>query len=129
MGDQRLKTATFQASFARYALTKDMHGPFHRLENGTTQTAQIGQVMAETGMLWGATPRGGKCPTAQAYFGPLPAGQHGVEFVTSVRPYQENLPQGFGANWHLEDTAFTGKISRNGCDYAAIPIIVLRLKP
>lgn len=41
-----------------------------------------------------------------------------------VKPHQMNLPNGFGANWYLDDTAFAGKITQNGTDYAAITIIV-----
>lgn len=124
MADPRLGNPIFSTSYAGYSRGADMYGPFHRIANTTTQTASVSQKQVDTGMLWGATPRGGKCPTAQAYFGPLPSGHSGIEFVTSVKPHEMYLPNGFGANWYLDDTAFTGKITQNGTEYAAITIIV-----
>jgi hypothetical protein len=70
----------------------------------------------------------------QAYFGPLPAGEQGIEFYTTALPHQTGLPDGFGANWYLEDTPFTGEITvtnREGVlDRAAvITIMVARHQP
>lgn len=129
MSDPRLRASSFLASFQAYKLGGGLYGPFHRVRNGTTQTAAVGQRQVDSGMLWGTTPRGGKGPTAQAYVGPLPPGQSGIEFVTPVRPQQANLPRGSGANWYWDDTAFTGKIVQNGTDYATIVIIVTRQVP
>lgn len=129
MADPRLGSPIFLASYGRYVVGVDMYGPFHRIRNSTTQQLHHDQQQIDTGMLWGATPRGGKCPTAQAYFGPLPSGQSGIEFVTSVKPHQLNLPNGLGANWYFDDTAFTGKITQNTKDYAAITIIITRHVP
>ena len=80
-------------------------------------------------MLWGGIPRGGKCPTVQAYFGPLQPGQSGIEFVTATLPHQTGLPDGFGANWYLEDTAFTGSVTSALREFAAITIVVVRHNP
>ena len=129
MADPRLTTRDFLLSYRRYTLGVDMHGPFHRIRNSTTQTLNHDQEQIDSGMLWGTTPRGGKCPTAQAYFGPLPPGQSGIEFVTSIMPHQANLPHGLGANWYFDDTAFTGKLTRGGRDYAVITIIVTSQVP
>jgi hypothetical protein len=124
VADPRLSHATFSISNKRYALGADVYGPFHRIRNPTTQTKVIDQKQIDSGMLWGTTPQGGKGPTAQAYVGPLPSRQSGIEFVTPVKPHQMNLPNGHGANWYFDDTAFTGKITQHGTDYAAITIIV-----
>jgi len=110
VADLRLRNPSFSASYRTYTRSVDMYGPFHRLRNSTTQTPNTDQKQIDSGMLWGTTPRGGKGPTAQAYFGPLPPGSSGIEFVTSTRPHQANLPNGHGANWYFDDTAFTGKI-------------------
>ena len=79
-------------------------------------------------MLWGRVPRGGKCPTVQAYFGPLPPGVAGIEFVTPIRPQQVGLPAGFGANWYYDDTAFVGLLPVADVDYAVIPIVVTKVQ-
>lgn len=129
MADPRLSTPNFSSTYKRYTLGANMYGPFHRLRNNTTQTQKHDQLQIDTGMLWGTTPRGGKGPTAQAYFGPLPSGQSGIEFVTPVKPHQMNLPNHHGANWYFDDTAFTGKVTQNSTDYAAITIIVTRHLP
>jgi hypothetical protein len=105
-----------------------MYGPFHRLRS-TTQSIGVDREQIDTGMLWGTTPRGGKGPTAQAYFGPLPTGQSAIEFATSVKPHHVNLPNGHGANWYFDDTAFVGKIRNTETDYAVITIIVTRHVP
>lgn len=94
----------------------DACGPLHRIRNNTTQTLSVDRKQIDTGMLWGTTPRGGKCPTAQAYVGPLPLGQSGIDFVTPVKPHQMNLPNGHGANWYFDDTVFAGKIMQDGTD-------------
>lgn len=129
MADPRLRNANFYTSYRAYRLGADMYGPFHRLRNSTTQTTSTDQKQIDSGMLWGTTPRGGKGPTAQAYFGPLPSGRSGIEFVTPVRPHQANLPNGHGANWYFDDTAFTGKIVQDNTDYASITIIVTSQVP
>jgi hypothetical protein len=129
VADPRLEIPSFLTSYLAYKLAVDMYGPFHRLRNPTTQTTSTDQKLIDSGMLWGTTPRGGKGPTAQAYFGPLPPGSSGIEFVTPVRPHQANLPNGHGANWYFDDTAFTGKIVQNNTDYAIITIIVTNQVP
>ena len=129
MADPRLTTTDFSISYGRYASGVDRYGPFHRVRNNSTQKPSHDQDQIDSGMLWGRTPRGGKCPTAQAYVGPLPTGQSGIEFMTSIKPHQTGLPNGQGANWYFDDTAFTGKITHNGQDYAVITIIVTRQVP
>jgi hypothetical protein len=129
VSDPRLGSSTFLISYRRYAPGADKYGPFHRVRNNRTQTLSTDQKQIDSGMLWGLTPQNGKCPTAQAYFGPLPQGQSGIEFETSVKPEQLNLPNGYGGNWYLDDTAFTGKVTEDNRDYAAITIIVTKHVP
>lgn len=60
-------------------------GPFHRLES-PTQTDEVARLQELTGEIWGTIPRSGGWPQVQAYRGPLPKGQRGIEFFTSVAP-------------------------------------------
>jgi hypothetical protein len=128
LSDPRLATHPFQMSYSRYHATGSLAGPFHR-KRSPTQSLQDDQKLIDSGMLWGNTPQTGKCPTAQAYFGPLPSTERGVEFYTPILPAQTGLPPGFGANWYLDDTAFTGRTVSDGRTYAAITIVVVRHVP
>lgn len=124
MADPRLAETLFRNTLARYSGLP----LFHR-KRSRTQQLPDDVLQITSGMLWGRLPRGGKCPTAQAYFGPLPPGVSGIEFVTPVHPQQTGLPAGFGANWYWSETAFTGALSVAGTEYAVIPVIVLRHQP
>lgn len=129
MSDPRLPTHPFRGTFDRYNGTGCLAGSFHR-KRSESQTLQDDYKVIESGMLWGDVPHnGGKCPTAQAYFGPLPASERGVEFYTPILPHQTGLPDGFGANWYLDDTAYTGKVEHNGKVYAAITVVVVKHRP
>ncbi|WP_435191946.1 RHS repeat-associated core domain-containing protein [Streptomyces sp. bgisy126] len=101
-----------------------LYGPFHRLGNRSTQTAEKAEKMVSSGELWGTYPRTGGGPTAQAHIGPLPlnAKTGSFEFYTTVNPrlhryaeWEEGMP-GVSAFIH-EDTEFAG-----------IPIIVTELR-
>jgi hypothetical protein len=128
VSDPRLSNYVFFTSYSSYNGTARLAGPFYR-KRSPTQRLEDDQKLIDSGMLWGQTPRNGKCPTAQAYFGSLPAQEHGVEFFTSTQPHQTGLPDHFGANWYLDDTAFTGRISDGGKTYAAITIVVVKHAP
>jgi hypothetical protein len=128
--DKRLSKTGFAATYSRYTKDMDHYGPFHR-KRSPTQSVADDTVQIESGMLWGRVPVGGKCPTAQAYAGPLPPGDHGIEFMTSVKPQQMNLPAKHGVAWYHEDTAHTGLYKRkeDGSEFAVITIVVTKHVP
>lgn len=128
MSDPRLTNHLFRNGMTAYQGTTGLAGPFHR-KRSRSQTAADDLRQINSGMLWGDTPRGGKCPTAQAYFGPLQPHDNGVEFLTPILPQQTGLPNGFGANWYLDDTAFTGSVASGSSTFAAITIVVVKHQP
>ncbi|HEV3000091.1 MAG TPA: hypothetical protein VGW75_05060 [Solirubrobacteraceae bacterium] len=64
-----------------------MYGPFKRLQNDRTQTANDMEAILRTGELWGRIPYGGHEPAAQAYTGALAEDESGFEFYADVPPH------------------------------------------
>jgi|GEM_PF-1129204 len=63
---------------------------FHRLES-RTQTASDAAAIQKSGELFGTPPQGSGIPTVQAYNGPLPPGQKGIEFTTTAQGSPANI--------------------------------------
>lgn len=61
------------------------YGPFHR-KASPTQTDRDALLQALGGEIWGRTPRGSAWPKVQAYLGPLPLDEAGIEFYTAAEP-------------------------------------------
>ena len=72
------------------------YGPFHRLRS-PTQTDEDADLQAATSELWGRPRQFSDIPQVQAWVGPLPEGESGVEFTTAVPP-DPFLPPGH-ARW------------------------------
>ena len=128
MSDPRLTNQLFLNSFGRYSGTTGLAGPFHR-KRSRSQTSNDDLKQMNSGILWGDVPQSGTCPTAQAYFGPLQPHDNGIEFLTPILPHQTGLPNGFGANWYLDHTAYTGSIASGSRALAAITIVVVKHQP
>ena len=124
MTDSRLRNYLFSDALARSRVRGGVYGPFHR-RRSPSQTLASDLSQMSSGMLWGLTPRGGKCPTVQCYVGRLPPSESGIEFLTNAMPFQTDLPDGQVAAWYLEDSPFTGTIEVGGQIFAAITIIVV----
>ena len=62
------------------------YGPFHRLRSPKTQTTQLAAEQMRSHVLLGKEARGSSLLSVKAYRGPLPTGQHGIEFYTVARP-------------------------------------------
>ncbi len=125
MIDPRFSKSSFNGSYDKHKSEAKLVGPFHRIRT-PIQTVALDELQIETGMLLGDVPWRGYCPTVQAYFGPLPPGEKGIEFFTTVLPQQTGLDDRQGANWLLADTAFTGLVHHEGREFAAITIVVTR---
>ena len=94
-------------------------GPrYHRLES-PTQTSEDAAEQARLGELWGGIPFGGAQPKVQAYRGPLPEANTGVEFTTDVEPDRGTPPA--RAHW---SGPRRGVLIEGG--YARIEISVLK---
>ena len=65
--------------------SEDLYGPFYRAES-PTQTVDTAKLQVASGEIWGRAPRGGAFPAVQAYVGPLPDGERGIEFYTETKP-------------------------------------------
>jgi hypothetical protein len=75
------------------------YGPFHRIQDKSTN-----DKMAASGTLRGRAAKNiyaGAKPYAKAYFGALPKGQSGVEFLTQVAPGKASDPN--QARWGESD--------------------------
>lgn len=68
--------------------TRTVYGPFYRLANARTQTAESMRAVLASGELWGGPPGASNIPAVKAYFGPLPAGARGFEFFALAPPDQ-----------------------------------------
>ena len=71
-------------------------GPFHRLRS-PTQSDEVAELQVKSQEMWGRPRQGSDIPQVQAYTGPLPPGEKGVEFITTVAP-DRNLAPGH-ARW------------------------------
>ncbi|MFE2669216.1 hypothetical protein [Streptomyces mirabilis] len=107
-----------------------LYGPFHRLGNPNTQSAEVARSMVQSGELWGRAPRQGGNATAQAWRGPIPkdAKPGSLEFYTTVQPksYGRSLPG--QAAWEAEAEAGVNSFIKDGDEWASIPIIVTEVR-
>lgn len=90
---------------------------YHKIES-PTQTPEDAARQADGGELWGRIPFGGGWPKVQAYVGPLPLADRGIEFTTAVEP-DPGTPPG-RAHW---SGPRSGVAVEQG--YAKIKIVVL----
>lgn len=104
-----------------------LHGPFHRLSGGSTQTTETLSLVEASGELWGNPSRifWPEEGIVQAWRGPLPenAPPGSFEFYTTVHPYpaRNTLPR--QAWW---PASLRGVSSASGGDVAKIPVVVSR---
>jgi hypothetical protein len=97
-----------------------MPGPFHRLET-SLQSSTDAVLQHQSMEIWGREPYGSSFLVVQAYRGPLPTGERGVEFDTDIPP-----ERGSGgpreARWYFPNTPRVMLRSRNGEDFACISV-------
>ena len=96
------------------------YGPYHRVRS-TTQTDELAYKIQESGELWGKAPRWSGTPQPQAYDGPLPDGEIGIEFTTDVAPRPGSAPK--KVRWWPDDP---GVIRLRDEIHAMIPVTVTR---
>jgi hypothetical protein len=70
-----------------YVAALDEYGPFHRV-----QCAHVNETMSLSGMIGGDRSYGVGFKRVHAYVGPLPDGEEGIEFWTSVAPDRGTPP-------------------------------------
>jgi hypothetical protein len=98
------------------------YGPFHRLAS-PTQTRAEAAAQQESGEIWGRTPRTGAWPQVNAYSGPLPDGEFGIEFYTNVPPDEgERSPV-----HHWSGPPQPGGARIDG-DFAKIQVVISRIQ-
>lgn len=99
---------------------------YYRLHS-LTQTDADAELIKRTGRLRGYPSRfSGDRPLVQAYYGPLPPGASGIEFLTSVPPDRNGDP--VEANWSgWRDDVTLGHDPKRDEDYAEIPVEVTRI--
>lgn len=67
-----------------------LYGPFHRI-----QSAADNELVERSGRLWGRPATNihqTLFPSVKAWVGPLPKGERGIEFFTSVPPSRSSTP-------------------------------------
>ena len=98
------------------------YGPFHRLAS-PTQTQEDAQRQAETGEIWGRTPRNSGWPQIEAYPGLLKEGEFGIEFYTAARPNESrHSPVHYWSGPEFEGSA------RIEGDFAKIPGVITTIR-
>jgi hypothetical protein len=95
---------------------------FHRKES-PTQTPEVAKKMEESGELWGRAPQKSIFPKVQAYKGPLPAGEKGIEFTTDA-PIDDDKHPTYG-QWSGNRDGVKTEDSADG-EFAKIKIRVLK---
>lgn len=58
---------------------------YHR-KSSPTQTRHDAKLQLSSREIWGQSPRDSDIPKVQAYVGPLPDGEEGIEFITKIPP-------------------------------------------
>ena len=100
---------------------------FCRVES-PTQTPDDAIKQVKTGEIWGGVPRGGMCPTVQAY-AELLNGRRGIEFITTINPEPRGSSP-FEARWYLGITlGVAHRLNEKGEDMACITAVVTNLQP
>lgn len=98
------------------------YGPYHRRAS-RTQSLDTTQKNIDSGELWGGPGRHSDMPMVQAHTGPLPEDYEGFEFYTDVAPNPNDVP--WRGNWSHNRP---GVMMRENGDYAAIPIVITRVR-
>jgi hypothetical protein len=93
--------------------------PFHRRENGTTQTTTVAKMQEASREIWGLPARGSAKPSVKAYPGKLP-NCRGVEFTTDLEPQPGSAPN--EARWYWQWTPGVQLRQKGGNDYACIGV-------
>lgn len=106
------------------------HDIYHRLENSNTQSKAVADMQVATGMVCGTGRRqagGGisPIPSAKAFFGPLPATEHGIEFTTNIPPTSKATFQGMTCYWHQGSIGVKPHAEKD--DYVCIPVTVTKI--
>ncbi len=104
------------------ARAQPVYGPFHRL-GVTVETLK--KILA-SGELWGRPPRGifaSDIPAAKAFPGPLPPGERGFEFTTSVAPDDSGVGFLSGIKW----TGPRPGVKVDPYSWAKIPVTVTKV--
>lgn len=97
---------------------------YHRLQS-PSQSRRTAEQQRKSGEVWGRAPWGSDIPTDQAFVGPLPARETGVQFETDVEPSKIN-PLSLEVRWRLGDPGVMLR-SENGEDFAAITVTVTKI--
>lgn len=101
-----------------------MPGPFHRLENQTTQTPAIARLQGSSNEIWGKAASNtaqSNLPSVKAYRNSLPTGQRGVEFETPVQP-TSGRGSLYEIRWYDGTSGVLQRVDAAGTDHAAIPL-------
>lgn len=94
-------------------------GPFHRVENPTSQTSFVARKQEQSQEIWGRPARGSGQPSVKAYPGPLSV-IRGVEFTTDVVPMPGSAPN--EARWYWQWCAGVELRQEHGEDFACISV-------
>jgi hypothetical protein len=92
---------------------------YHRKQT-RTQTPEVAHLQEISREIWGGSPWGSDTPTVQAYWGSLPPGERGVEFVTDIPPDRGSPPS--YAYWRVGRSEILS-VEKNGRDYAVLRVI------
>ncbi|MFE0019557.1 hypothetical protein [Amycolatopsis sp. NPDC059021] len=94
------------------------YGPYHRAES-SSQSPEVAKMMVESSELWGKAARFGNSAVVQAWNGPLPDGDRGVEFYTDVKP------RFYGTKVSLREWREGQNVILDG-DYVKVAIVVTK---
>lgn len=99
---------------------------YHRIES-PTQTVAVALLQFAAGEIWGKAPRGGMCPTVQAYYGGIGA-RRGIQFNTEIDPQPYSSP--FEARWYLGITpGVLERVDGLGDEHACVMAVVENHQP
>ena len=101
------------------------HQYYFRRES-PTQTLQLARKVATDRELRGKTNRFSVLPSVDAFVGPLPDGEFGMEFATDVPP-DPGSPPG-RARWTGPRPGVRSFTDADGVDWVAIPVTVTKIR-
>ena len=111
--------------------TSTYYGPFHRVKS-PTQSDNVAYLQQQSSPqeIWGKARRGSDIPQVQAYTGPLPTNENGIEFITNVKP-DDGSPPG-QARWTGPRNGVVVAVDNNssssgvGDDFAKIQVTITK---
>lgn len=96
-----------------------LYGPYYRVQS-PSQSASVAKLQEKSGKVWGQPARYSALPSVKAFRGPLPAGERGIEFWTTIPPHSGTHPD--RVFWYEGDNG----VVKERDDFVSIPVVITK---